>query len=411
MNAIFTPLAGFLGQWASVFWSTLRETAPFLVLGLVLAGILHVLVPPRIVLWALGHRGWRGAIRGSLVGLPLPLCSCGVIPTALTLRRQGASLSAMTSFTIATPETSVDALAITAALLPAIFLGVRPFAALLLAVLVGTIVEFFSTSTSEDLRVNVLKLSRIMETEDVVGCGDTTCGDTAEICRVCGLMVTDVKEHDHKSFARIRAIFGYAFGTFFKDIATWVMIGLILAALLQILMPAGGLDATWFGRYPNIQVLFAIIAGIPLYSCATATTPLAAVLLAKGLNPGAALAFLLAGPATNISSIFALKRELGARVTTVYYVALILSCWGLGIAFNLVWPFVLKYPELTQIAHGSALQWIHGIPDWVEVGGAWILVVLTAHLWLRATIHRVVHGHGEDDHAGHNHGDHAGHAH
>ncbi|MBI3558406.1 MAG: permease [Deltaproteobacteria bacterium] len=404
MSVFFIPTVEFLGHWGSVFWSTLRETAPFLVLGLLLAGILHVLVPPRIVLWALGHRGWRGAIRGSLVGLPLPLCSCGVVPTALTLRRQGASLSAMTSFTIATPETSVDALAITAALLPAIFLGVRPFAALLLAFVVGTVVEFFSTTSNEELRVNVMKLSRLMEDEH--GEPAASCDDTAEICRVCGLMVTDEHEHAHRSFARIRAVFGYAFGTFFKDIASWVMIGLVLAALLQVLMPAGGIDTTWFGRYPSIQVLFAIIAGVPLYSCATATTPLAAVLLAKGLNPGAALALLLAGPATNISSMFALRRELGARITTVYYIALILCCWGLGVGFNFLWPLVQKYPELTQIANASALQWIHGIPNWAEIGASWILLVLTAHLWGRSAFHRIVHGHSE-----HDHGDHAGHAH
>src|SRR6476620_3336409 len=114
MGELFAPLTGFIGQWASVYWGTLRETSPFLVLGLVLAGMLHVLVPSRIVLWALGHGGWRGAIRGSLIGMPLPLCSCGVLPTALTLRRQGASLSAMTAFAISTPETSIDALAITA---------------------------------------------------------------------------------------------------------------------------------------------------------------------------------------------------------------------------------------------------------------------------------------------------------
>ncbi len=406
MSQFFSPLVGFIGQWGSVFWSTLRETSPFLVLGLLLAGILHVLVPPRIVLWALGHRGWRGAIRGSLVGLPLPLCSCGVIPTALTLRRQGASLSAMTSFTIATPETSVDALAITAALLPAIFLGVRPFAALLLAVLVGTVVEFFSTSTNEELRVNVLKLSRVMDRDDKEACAEDSCGDTAEICKVCGLMVIDAKDHEHRTFARVRAVFGYAFGTFFRDIATWVMIGLMLAALLQVLMPAGGISTTWFGHYPSIQVLFAIIAGIPLYSCATATTPLAAVLLAKGLNPGAALAFLLAGPATNFSSIFALRRELGARITAVYYITLIVCCWGMGVAFNFIWPAIQKYPQLTQIANSSAINWIHGIPDWLEIGGAWLIVMLTLHLWGRSALHRMVHGHDHHDHDAH-----AGHAH
>src|SRR4051812_21296714 len=137
MDGSLAPSMGFIGQWASIFWATLRETSPFLVLGLLFAGILHVLVPSRIVLWALGHKGWRGAVRGSLIGVPLPLCSCGVLPTALALRRQGASLSAATAFTISTPETGLDALAITAAMLPAAYLGVRPLAAIVLAICVG----------------------------------------------------------------------------------------------------------------------------------------------------------------------------------------------------------------------------------------------------------------------------------
>lgn len=402
MQAMLSPMIGFFGQWGSFFWATLRETAPFLVLGLLLAGILHVLVPSGVILWALGHKGWRGAVRGALIGMPLPLCSCGVLPTALTLRRQGASLSAAASFTISTPETSIDALAITAALLPAIFLGVRPLAAVLLAVIVGTVVELFATNTKEELRLNVLKLSRIVDDSTKDGRGKKETSETADICRVCGLMVRSDAEHAHELGARIRAVFSYAFGTFFKDIATWVMFGLVFAALLQVLLPGGGINSIWLGRYPNLQILFAILAGVPLYSCATASTPLAAVLLTKGLNPGAALALLLAGPATNLGNIFMLKREFGSRVTAIYYATLLVCCWLMGVGFNLAWPAIQKSPALTQIIGGSAGSWVHP-PDWLEIVSAWIIFSLTLNLWIRSTADRMRHGHEPHDHHGHDH--------
>src|SRR5262245_26047658 len=128
-------------QWASAFWASLRVTAPFLVVGLLLAGGLHAIVPTRLVLWVLGYRGWRGAVRGSLVGLPLPLSASKALPAALTLRHRGASLSATTSLLIATPATGVDTIAVTLALLPVSYSVVGPVAAVLFAVIVGVVVE------------------------------------------------------------------------------------------------------------------------------------------------------------------------------------------------------------------------------------------------------------------------------
>jgi uncharacterized membrane protein YraQ (UPF0718 family) len=382
----------FLGQWAAAFWSTLRETAPFLVFGLLLAGVLHVLVPPRVILWALGHGGWRGALRGAIVGLPLPLCSCGVVPTALTLRRQGASLSATASFTISTPETSIDAVAITAAMLPMAFLGARPIAAILLAVCVGTVVELFSVTTRDHLRMNVIKLAR---SENKTR--DATRGDVVEICRVCGLMTDD--DHGHGITARVKAIFSYAFGTFFRDIASWVVLGLVLAALLQIALPPSVLEADIFHRFPSIQVLLAIIVSVPLYSCATATTPLAAVLIGKGLNPGAALALLLAGPATNIGNVFLFRREFGARATAIYYAALFLFCWVFGTAFNMLWSVLSQFPALTEtIGGGAGAEWIaHAAPAWMEVASSVLILALTAHVWARSL--RRLGEHAHDSHA------------
>lgn len=370
-------------QWGSAFWSTLRETAPFLVFGLLLAGVLHVLVPPRIILWALGYGGWKGAVRGALIGMPLPLSSCGVIPTSLTLRRQGASLSATTAFTVSTPETSIDALAVTAALLPSVFLGVRPLAALVLAISVGILVEIFSTTDKEQLRINVLNLSRVMDGEKPVAGAREANQPEAEVCRVCGLM--SAEGHRHGKWAKIRAIFSYSFGTFFKDIATWLLLGLVFATLIEIAVPNSVFQAAWFKNHSWVQILIAIAIGIPLYSCATLTTPLVAVLLTKGLNPGAALVLLLSGPATNIGNVFVLKREFGGKITFVYYAGLFVLCALLGAVFNWFWPITERRPWMTQVAgFGGANQIVHGIPGWLEVLSAWILLVLVARIWITA---------------------------
>jgi hypothetical protein len=262
------------------------------------------------------------------------------------------------------------------------------------------VVEVFSTTTKEQLRLNVMNLSRVMDTQGGVGTGTPK---TSEICRVCGLMSDE--EHFHGVSSRARAIFNYAFGVFFQDIATWLILGLVVAAFIQVAVPGTGFQQSWVGRHSSVQVLLAIIGGIPLYSCATATTPLAAVLISKGLNPGAALALLLAGPATNISSIFAFRREFGLRVTTVYYTALLGFCWILGVGFNVVWPVIARYPSLTAVSHSTTLSWlVTGIPGWLEVACAWILVVLSLRVWGSAIRSRLA---GEQGHLHDHDHDHA----
>lgn len=378
----------FIEQWGSAFWQTTRETGPFLVLGLFLAGLLHVFVPARLVLRALGKKGWRGAALGALIGTPLPLCSCSVIPTAFALRRQGASVSSTVSFTIATPETSIDALMITMALLPLSFLGIRPLAALVLAIIVAVAVERFSADPSEDLKQELRRFSTLPE--GAVGPGPTD-ERVAEICKICGLM--SATEHRHGFLSCARAVLSYAFGPFFDDIATWIVLGLIVAAAIQVLVPGQSFAEGWWGEHPNLMVLIAVLVGVPLYSCATATTPLAAVLLAKGLNPGAALALLLAGPATNIGNVFAFLREFGKRITTVYYLSLILLCWAMGIGLNLLWPVLEKIPKLTEVPVLTTENPIFPhLPAWLEIGSAWLIVLLTLRHW---------YGHHEGD--GHDH--------
>lgn len=372
MSAI-SAIFDFLAQWASAFWLTLRETGAWLVIGLVLAGVLHVFVPARIILWALGHGGWRGALRGALIGAPLPLSSCGAIPAALKLRRQGASLSATTAFTISTPETSIDAIALTVALLPTVFLGVRPVTAVLLAFIVGIVVELFSRTTREELRLNILKLSRA---DDPGGAHSKE----SELCKVCGLMTEE--EHAHGAVAKVGSVLSYAFGAFFNGIATWLVFGLVAAALIQVAVPENIFNDGWLARNPTIQILLALAAGMPFYTCAIATTPMVAALLAKGLNPGAALALMLAGPGISLANMIAFKREFGGRIAFVYYAALFLLCFMFSLALSFAWPHFERVTVLSQLPSID-------LPGWVEVLAAWLLAILTLKIWASAFFARV----------------------
>lgn len=288
-----------------------------------MAGLLHAFVPQRFIQWLLGTRGIWGAVKGALAGAPLPLCSCGVIPTALSLRRQGASLSSTFSFMVSTPETSIDALVITVAMLPLTFVGVRPLAAIVLSILVGVVIERFSNVTPQKQKSENLHDHHLVD----------------EAC---------CEERTDKTFgSKIMSAIHYGFWTFFQDIALWIVLGLGIAALLIVLLPENAFHV--IGN-PVLQIVLAISVGIPLYSCAAATTPFAAVLLAKGMDPGAVLALLLSGPATNIGNFFVLKKEFGWKTTVFYYALLFIGCLGIGWIFSLFWPSIQHvFPSWTTL--------------------------------------------------------------
>ncbi len=370
---MFDSTRVFLLNFASLFWQTLRELSPYLILGLLLAGCLHVLVSARLLGLALGKKGWKGALRGALLGVPLPLCSCSVVPSALTLRRRGASLSSVASFSISSPETSLDALALTAVLLPFAFLGLRPLAAFLLAVLVGIFVERFSVTTKQELHNDLLQFSSL-EFSDFK--------KETKLCHICGILAD--QEHTHGVLKSLKAIFQYAFLEFFSEIAVWLFLGIFIAVLLQIFLPSDFASHPWWGKHPHLQVVFLVLIGIPLYSCAAASTPLAAVLFLKGFAPGAVLAFLLTGPATNLGTLFIFSKEIGKRVTLLYTFSILLISTVMGIVVNLLWPWFVKFPFLTQITKTPATHWIsYGMPAWLETSSSVLLLALTVYSFFK----------------------------
>jgi hypothetical protein len=275
----------------------LGESAPYLLLGFLLAGVLHVALSRFPQITALFTApGQRSVYTAALLGLPLPLCSCSVLPAAMTLRRKGASKGAMASFLISVPETDVVSILLTFALLGGVMAVYRPAAALATAVAAGLLVNIV------DRRIRARHMA------EHHGADATRCD-----CRH--------DEHDDRIIAPTagpwwKQVLRHGFVEVFDDIVAQLFVGIVVAGVLMAWLPDVGV-ARSLGASAWSYALMLVI-GVPAYVCAVASTPVAAGLIAGGLSPGAAMVFLLAGPATNIASLFVLKGEFGKRVFAVY---------------------------------------------------------------------------------------------
>lgn len=277
-------------------WIILAESAPYVLFGFFAAGLLKALLPAEAVARHLGKNSLGSVLKASLFGIPLPLCSCGVIPAAVGLRKQGANKGASAAFLVSVPETGVDSIAITWALLDPLMTLLRPMAA-------------FFTATVTGLLINRLPEESAPAGNEQDGSGDSCC--------------VSAPSPRLPLAARLRAGLGYAFGELLEDIGRWLLLGIAIAGVIAFLLP-DDFFARFFGS--EILSLFIMVAvGIPLYICASASTPVAAALVLKGLSPGAALVFLLAGPATNAATIAIVNRFWGRRATAVY-IASIAGC-------------------------------------------------------------------------------------
>ena len=268
------------------------EMAPYLLLGFLIAGILHVFVPNRFYTKYLSRDNKWAVLWAALLGVPLPLCSCGVIPTAIGLRNEKASKGAVASFLIATPQTGIDSILATFSLLGLGFAIIRPVAALLTGVCGG-------------LLVNRL----VKEDDDAIS--------SASACEV-------------ETGNRLWRVLKYAYYKMIQDIGGRLVIGLLVAALIQVAIP----DEFFltFGSQPLLQMLVILVVAVPMYICSTGSIPVAAALIMKGLSPGAALVMLMAGPAVNLASILVVRKALGRSFTWIYLLVIV----GFSILFGLL---------------------------------------------------------------------------
>jgi uncharacterized membrane protein YraQ (UPF0718 family) len=292
-------------------WELLREAGPYMLAGFFLAGVARAFLPASAVVKWLGKANMASVLRAAAVGVPLPLCSCGVIPMAAALRREGASKGAVSSFVISTPESGADSILATYALLDVPMTVVRPVAAFVTAFAAGAAELLFGRPEPAP--------SPKVEAESC-GCDDDEAEEAA------------VERNRPGLAARVASGLRYAFGEMFEDMAIYLLAGFLVAGVLAALVPPAFVAERLAA--PGLQIIALVVLGAPIYVCATAATPIAAVLVAKGVSPGAALAFLLAGPATNAAGLAVLTKYLGRRSVVIYLVTIILCAVAAGFALN-----------------------------------------------------------------------------
>lgn len=292
----------------------LNQMSPYILLGFILAGMLHVFIRPDTMSRHLSGHGWRPVVKAALLGIPLPLCSCGVLPTAVALRRQGASKGASTSFLIATPQTGVDSIAATYALLGLPFAIVRPIAALVGSVAGGMAVDRSDKDGDNDMPV----------TASATACSDGCCQSAAEAEAPRGFI--------NKMWAAVK----YGLTDMVASVGKWLVIGLVVAAVITVAVP----DSLFLSlaEYPRLAMLVMVAVAVPMYVCATGSIPIAMSLMLKGLTPGVGFVLLMAGPAANFASVMVLSKSLGRRATAVYVLSVVVTAILFGLLIDYLLP-------------------------------------------------------------------------
>jgi uncharacterized membrane protein YraQ (UPF0718 family) len=417
-------------------WEIFVEAAPYLIFGFGVAGILNVVVPDQKIVDYLGTSAGkvRSVINASLAGLPLPLCSCGVIPAAMSIRKRGATRGATLSFLISTPQTGVDSIAITYALLDPLMTIFRPIATLVTALLAGLADNLLIGEETEKKGSKKLeksgKKAEILAVSTLVGvsaagkkCSSPSCGcSTPEFPATgktgdpalntmpskamplelkpgpvkgvlpltlppaaqvpesktsscgCGHCEQEKKESlpDGRIKRSVKEQFleglKYAYIELPGEIAKWMLIGILFAGIISYAVPETLIQEYMGGGLGSMLVM--LVVGIPLYICATASTPLAASLVAKGMSPGTAFVFLLAGPATNAATITMVARFLGKRSAALYVGVISICALGAGILLD--WLY-LKLGVSATATLGSAGELL---PEGIKIGFAVLLLPL-----------------------------------
>ncbi len=353
-------ITSYIQQFAYDFIQILNEMSPYLMLGFFFAGLLKIAFPQKFIDRYLGQKNGRSVLNASLLGIPLPLCSCGVIPTGISFYKSGASKGSSVSFLISTPQTGVDSILVTYSLLGLPFAIIRPIIALITGYAGGMLANRFDKQDNGVETTKTAETESCCSEESAESKQDCSCGDSCET-------------KPSKQNSKLHTMFKYAFVDFLQDISKWLIIGLILAALISVLIP-DNFFAKFIGN-DFIGMLVILLASIPLYICATSSVPVAAVLLMKGVSPGAALVFLMAGPATNAATITVLNKVLGRKTTLAYLSSIILGALIFGLLIDYVLP--REWFTLTGLhTHMGAHEGHFSLPVWLQWGSSITLTLL-----------------------------------
>ena len=326
----------------------LNEMSPYILLGFLIAGLLHAFVPSSAMSRHLSGKDFKSVLKGAMIGVPLPLCSCGVLPTAVALRRSGASKAASSSFLIATPQTGVDSIAATYSLLGPAFAVIRPVAALVTSIVGGM----------------------------VVGRTETAPDNTLGSCPIPD------DDSPRLSFGqKVKETFVYGFHTMVASIGKWLIIGLVIAALITMFVPENFLAA--LGDRPLLAMLAVVAIAIPMYVCATGSIPIALSLILKGLSPGAAFVLLMAGPAANFASITIISRTMGRKAAAAYLGSIVIGAIAFGLMIDYLMPREWFAAHIAPLATSC-----HHVFPWFQTTCSAILVLLLAGAFLPGLLKR-----------------------
>ena len=329
------------------FFSILNEMSPYLLLGFLFAGILHVFFPQKYISKYLGKKNKKSVVNATLFGIPLPLCSCGVIPTGISLFKNGASKGSTVSFLISTPQTGIDSVMVTYSLLGLPFAIIRPVVAFITGVFGGILINKTEAGTSS------------IEPE----------------------LFNNNELKNNISKKSILSMLKYAFVDFLQDISKWLIIGLLIATAISVIVPDDFFTSYLGNEY--VQMFVVLLASIPLYVCATASVPIAAVLMFKGVSAGAILVFLMAGPATNAATISIITKVMGKKTLFYYLFSIITGALIFGFIVNFFFPNDFFLRETLDL---SSRHEHHLLPLWVKTASGVTLILLIANGYIQKLI-------------------------
>ncbi|MES1946922.1 permease [Salinisphaera sp. C84B14] len=372
-------------------WLLFLKAAPWLLLGLVIAACIRAFVPQARIAGWLGGRGAWPTIKAALIGAPLPLCSCSVIPVAVGLHRSGASRASTTSFLIATPETGADSVGASYALLGPFFTVVRPVAAIASAIITGLASHLMPTSGRSGAAAAAAAgccassnidseccASKPAQTSAVGDCCSTAAPATHRSAGAAaatrpadpstGAGCCGSRETSPGVGARLAEGIHYAITRILDEFGLWLLIGLVVAGVTLTVVPPQTLS-TYGSGFPAMLIMLAI--SVPLYVCATQSTPIATALLAAGMSPGAVLVFLLAGPATNLATIGAVRQEFGTAFAGFY-----VGCMGAcALAFGLATDAAVTALGIDLVTGVDAEHAL--TPLWLSLPAVIVLVMIS----------------------------------
>jgi len=323
--------------------------APYILFGLIFAGFLHELVPDSIVKNHLGRDSIGSVIKATLFGVPLPVCSCGVIPLATSIKKSGASSGATLSFLISTPITGVDSILATYGIFGWAFTIYRVVTSMIISIIAGILTNLFGEEKREEMKKASMSFSATPpHSKEESSCCSSSCCSS-----------------EKKANLFVRA-FTYAFVTLLKDIASPLLVGLLLGALITVAVPSNLSEI--LVEYSWLSYIIVIAIAVPMYVCATASLPIAAGLILAGVSPGAAFVFLSAGPATNTVTIGVVKKMLGTRTLYIYLGSIIIG----SIIFGLGLDYILRDVSINELVH---MQEHFGVIAWLSTVVLWGFVL------------------------------------